>query len=162
MRLSHVRMIVLSGAVWLLIGLFLLIKGLSLLVTAAHLTAKPFLIKPLMALAGTREQAALLLVAVSLIVGFLKGKFVLTKTVRRGVERIFSFPSPVPLSKIYSWSAYLVIFLMMGMGMLMRALPISGDVRGAVDVAIGAALINGALFYFRCAFAAKGQRSFDN
>lgn len=162
MRINHVAMIILSGAVWLAIGLFLLIKGLSLVVAATHFTADPLLIKSLVKLAGTREQAALLLIAFALVVGFLKGKFVLTKTVKRGVERIFSFPSPVPLSKIYGLSAYLVIFLMMGMGMLMRSLPISGDVRGAVDVAIGAALINGALFYFRCAFAARGQRSFDN
>jgi hypothetical protein len=162
MRISHAFMIILSGAVWLLIGLFLLIKGLGLLVTAAHFSAEPFLITPLVNLAGTREQAALLLVALSLVVGFLKGRFVLAKTVKRSVERIFSFPSPVPLAKIYNKASYLIIFFMMGLGMLMRVLPISPDVRGAVDVAVGAALINGALLYFRCAFATKGQRSLDN
>jgi hypothetical protein len=49
-----------------------------------------------------------------------------------------------------------IIASMMFMGMAMRFVPISADIKGIVDVAVGSALINGAMQYFRLAFT-KGR-----
>jgi hypothetical protein len=40
---------------------------------------------------------------------------------------------------------------MMMLGMIFRYLPIPIDVRGFIDLAIGSALMNGAMLYFRAA-----------
>jgi hypothetical protein len=42
---------------------------------------------------------------------------------------------------------------MMALGLVFRFLPIPIDLRGLIDVAIGSALINGAMLYFRAARA---------
>jgi hypothetical protein len=131
MKINHLTAVVISGIVWFVIGLFLLTKGLNLLVFNE----------------GGRDEMALICIAGGLIVGFLKGRFILSKTARRTCGRIFSLPSPFPLNKIYPLSYYGLIAVMMGIGVVFRWLPVT--LHGFVDVAVGSALINGSLFYFR-------------
>ncbi len=127
--------ITISGLVWLAIGAFLLMKGLSL-ITAANLE---------------NEQAAVILISAGLLIGFVKGRFVLSKTVKRVVARIHSLPEPIRFSQVYSTSYYVLIGSMVLLGISMRWIPIPPEVRGTIDVAIGAALMNGAILYFRAA-----------
>lgn len=132
----------------------LLAKGLNLLVQAAHpeqFGAKAWILPSLTSLAGGKEQAALLLIALSLLVGFIKGRWVLVKSVQRTVTRILSQPAPLKFSQIYAKSYYFLILGMMGLGFLIKFLPLAADFKGMVDVAVGSALINGAILYFRCA-----------
>ncbi len=131
MKIKRTVAVIISGVLWLLIGLMLLTKGLNFLV------------------AGGREESALVLIAVGLLLGFVKGKFVLSKTVKRTVARIDALPAPIPLSKLYAPSYYLLILGMVLLGISLRWLPVPLEVRGTIDVAIGAALINGAQLYFR-------------
>lgn len=128
--------IALSGFTWFFIGAFLLYKGLHLIAEATHQ-------------GDLSHQAANVFIAVGLVVGFLKGRFVLVKTVRRVVSRITSLPLPIQFKDAYSPSYWILIASMMALGMIFRFLPISTEIRGAIDVAIGSALINGALLYFR-------------
>ena len=44
---------------------------------------------------------------------------------------------------------------MVFLGISMRFLPLAQDIRGFVDLTIGAALMNGALLYFRFGFACR-------
>ena len=125
----------LSGLVWLAIGVFLLRKGLSL-ITAAQMEG---------------DQAAIILITAGLLIGFVKGRFVLSKTVKRVVARILSLPEPIRFSQVYSASYYVLIGGMILLGISMRWIPIPQEVRGTIDVAIGAALMNGAVLYFRAA-----------
>lgn len=127
--------ITLSGFLWLAIGIFLLMKGLSL-VTAFYVNI---------------DQTTLLLIALGVALGFAKGNFVLRKTVARVVERIRSLPDPIQFSQIYSKGYYFLIGGMILLGITMRWLPIPEQVRGTIDIAIGCALITGALLYFRAA-----------
>ena len=89
------------------------------------------------------------MVAVCLMIGYLKGKHVLGKSAVRGIERIRAFPNPTSLGNIYSAKYYVLLAIMIGLGLSIKYLGLPHDVRGAIDVAIGAALINGALIYFR-------------
>jgi hypothetical protein len=98
---------------------------------------------------GGKEQAAAALIVVCLFIGFLKGRFVLSKSALRVVTRIRSLPNPAPLTSVYSWQYCLLIGVMILLGMGIRFFGVSDDVRGIVDIAIGSALINGAMHYFR-------------
>ncbi len=147
-------MIGLAGFVWLVVGLGLLTLGLRLIVETALVhqlfpTEGSSLISVVAPVSGGYEQAGMVLVAAALAVGYFKSRFVLAKTVRRAVARIRSFKEPTPIGKLYSPLFYLLIAAMIGLGALMRASGIPNDIRGLVDVAVGSALINGSVQYFR-------------
>lgn len=89
------------------------------------------------------------LMGVSLFIGFIKGRFVLRRTVLRVSSRILSLPLPIRIKDVYSLSYVCLIGSMMGLGVVFRFVPLPLDVKGMIDVAVGAALIQGALFYFR-------------
>ncbi len=134
--MKHRSWIALSGFIWFFVGVSLLYKGL-VFITEASL--------------GEKEAA--ILIATGLLIGFIKGRFVLAKTARRVVTRIAQLSLPIRFKDAYAPSYWAILALMMLLGMSFRYLPISAEVRGVIDVAIGSALINGALFYFRAARA---------
>lgn len=129
-HMKHKTIIAISGIVWFAIGFSLLRLGLHLL-----------------ALRG--DQLAVLLMAAGLIIGFFKGRFVLGKTALKGINRIESLPEPMPISQIYTPQFYGLIGFMIVLGMSIKYFGLGNDIRGTVDVAIGAALLNGSTFYFR-------------
>lgn len=126
--------ILFSGLLWLAAGISLLYKGLKLI------SAKP-------------ESSGTLLIAIGLCIGFFKGRYVLSKTVDRVVARLGTLPAQIPFKDAFSKSYWILIGSMMALGMLFRFLPIDPSFRGLIDVAIGSALINGAMLYFRKASA---------
>lgn len=158
MKLSHATWILFTGAVWFAIGSLLLSKGLGFIILAFHFpdTASS-LMASLNAVAGPGYQAALFIIFLGLLIGFFKGKFVLAKTVERVVSHIRSFPSPVALKNAYTPRYFILIALMMCLGMAFKWLPLKLDIKGFIDVAIGSALINGAVLYFRHVLALKKE-----
>lgn len=153
MRLSKTTWIAISGIVWFIVGIGLLTLGLNFIVYKAQIEIHETtsLIAKISPLSGGREQAALALIVVGLIVGFVKGRFVLVKTVRRVVERILSLEEPLKFSKVYSRNYLLLIGGMILLGLSMKWIGLPTEVRGLIDVAIGSALMNGASAYFRVA-----------
>ena len=155
MKLSPTIAIVLSGALWMIIGLFLLVKGLNLIVFATH--AQQFGVKaaliPHLTFGGGVERGAFVLIAFGLLVGLVKGRFVLVKTVKRVVAHILSLAPAVKIGEIYTWRYLLLIACMASLGIGIRFLHLPADVHGLIDVAIGSALVNGAMLYFRFAFS---------
>lgn len=154
LKLRHTTMIMISGLVWVGIGAMLLSIGLGLLLKSAQFEATlsgEFLpmMEAFIPFLADLEQAAIVIIALSLFVGFLKGRFVLSKSAFRTIAHIRSLPDPAPVSKMYGTSYYVLIGLMMGLGMTIKYLGIPNDIRGAVDVAVGSALLNGAMVYFR-------------
>lgn len=157
LKLRHTTLIVISGLVWMGIGTFLMTLGLGLLLKGAGFesaTGNYPLIEAFARYLGGNEQAVLLLLVVCLTVGYFKGKFVLGKSAHRGMKRIRSFSNPTSLTNIYSGTYYILIAFMIGLGMSIKYLGLPHDIRGAVDVAVGSALINGAMIYFRHARSA--------
>lgn len=150
MILSKHAWIIVSGIKWFAIGVMLLLKGLRLITAAAeHSAIQAPLIKYFQTFASNRHQASLLIVCLGLFIGFIKGRTVLAKTVGRITSRINLHSGGLTLSQAYDRKYWIVIGVMMALGMTLRFLPVPADIHGGVDVAIGSALINGAMIYFR-------------
>ena len=126
-----------SGLMWAMAGMMLLYKGLHIL---SELPS---------------QDAAIWLIAVGLFVGFLKGRFILSRTVKRVTAHIAALSEPVHFLEIYPKSYWILLGCMIGIGVLMRYTPT--DVRGFIDVAVGSALINGSILYFKAAKSMSQQ-----
>lgn len=151
LKLSHSTMTFVSGAIWMGIGVFLLQLGINLLFTPVFdINAASPLINLFKGILPHYE-ASIMIASVALYAGFLKGKHVLTKTAIKTVERIRSLPNPAPLTEMYGPKYLLLIAFMMGLGMCMKFFGLPNDIRGAIDIAVGSALINGAMHYLRSA-----------
>ena len=154
MQLSKRVWLVISGIQWLAIGGMLLVKGLRYLVPLVSSSDAPApLLQRLVPMAGSRQQAALLIISAALLIGFIKGRTVLAKAVSRIVDRIQLQEGLLSLNQVYDKRYYLILLIMVGLGFTMRALNLSHDIHGGIDVAIGAALINGGMLYFRRLYA---------
>lgn len=152
MKFSHTALAYISGIIWLVVGCFLLQLGLSLLSIAID-TAGPDKSLPMLhflrTYVGGYQEGAIALIMLALFIGYLKGKHVLGKSAQKGVEHISTFPNPTSLSNMYNAKYYILLGAMIALGMSIKFLGLPNDVRGTIDVAIGAALINGAMCYFR-------------
>ena len=102
LKVSHFTLIILSGLVWLAVGCFLLPLGLNFVVESIlkeNNTVSLPILNFLAPYTGGLEQAALIWIGFALLVGFLKGRTVFAKSVKRSVNRILELPSwrpPVP------------------------------------------------------------------
>ncbi len=161
MKLSHSKLIMISGLVWFAIGVYLLQMGLNLLIegiaNADTAGARYPLFNALKDYLGSVQTVALSLVVVALFIGYFKGRYVLGKSAAKGVERILTFPNPAHLKNLYSAKYYILIAVMISLGMSMRFFGVSNDVRGFVDAIIGSALINGAMIYFKLAQGVRAR-----
>jgi hypothetical protein len=154
-KFKHNTLIFLAGAVWLMIGIFLLSMGIHFVLETlrnpllSQIPGKFSLTSYLGGYFADKTHAMICMITIALLVGYFKGKMVLAKSVNRQIKRIETLPKPASLKHLYSKGYYLLIALMICLGMSMKFLPITLDTRGAIDIAIGSALINGAMLYFR-------------
>lgn len=147
-KMSHRSLIALAGAIWFIVGCCLLQLGLSLLIQAAQRQQQMALLRA-GSVFGGEEAAAVVLIAIALFVGHLKGRYLLRRAARRAIDRIRNLPNPSSIISLYAPRYYFLVAVMIGLGITMRLLGVSADLRGVIDVAVGAALINGALAYFQ-------------
>jgi len=160
-KCSHFLMIVISGVIWSMVGILLMTLGMHHLMDALRLwdeviiSTSPSLIKMVSYVFHKPQQALTAITAVCFLVGYAKGRFVLMRSVKSGVQRILAHPNPSEIKNIYAKKYYFLMALMMGLGMLLKVVKIPADIHGAIDLAIGAALIKGALGYFKYALAEK-------
>jgi hypothetical protein len=143
-----------AGMVWFVVGLGLMTLGIKFLLAVMN--------TPSLALASPHfsfvknfphkevQQVIFWILLVSLLVGYFKGRVALKRSADRQVQRI-ALLKEVGLKDMYSKGYYLLMLGMMGMGLIMKVLPITLEVRGAVDVAIGSALIQGSVHFFKAA-----------
>jgi hypothetical protein len=143
--------VAISGLSWMGIGGFLLYKGLNFLHAAALQTGT--LCERFQHVCGGPSQVATAFIALGLIIGFFKGRFVLSKTAERLCKRIAALPSPIRPSQVYPPQYLILLSTMIALGIALRFVPI--DIRGLIDVAIGSALLNGSSVYFRFAKTAS-------
>jgi len=149
MKVRQAVAIAISGMTWMGVGILLLTKGFSLILKPQPIESVPLFTPKLVSLAGSPQQAALILVCVGLFVGYLKGRFVLSKTANRVIARIVSLPNPLPISSIYPKSYLILLGTMIALGMSLKWISMPYDLKGMIDIAIGSALTNGSAFYFR-------------
>lgn len=159
MRIGHRLGIFVSGFVWLLIGLFLMYKGIFYTVFS-KLTYSPEaypLIRAVAFVTKNHEIATLILVFIALVLGLLKGRIALAKTANRTVKRLLAIPAPLSIKDLFPISYIALVMAMMLLGMSLKFLQIPFDIRGFIDIAVGSGLINGAVVYFKLSKALKTQ-----
>ena len=152
------KWIIFSGMTWLTIGGILMVKGLRWIVGSLYVAKSAPLVELASRIVGAPPQGALIVISMALLLGFVKGRVVLSKAVQRVILRLRSLPPPIRFSNAYDKRYMIVLGSMMALGFIFRFLPFPLDIRGAIDVAIGSALINGAMLYFREAFVPSYQR----
>jgi hypothetical protein len=148
MRLSRLNGIRVYGLLWLGAGLMLMSKGMPLLVKSAIREELP-LISFLKPFTGSSEQAAMVLVLFSLVLGLLKGRLVLAKAANKMMARLSAFSDPVSIGQLFTLRYCLILSVMILLGISLRFFHLPFDIHGMIDLAVGSALINGALVYFR-------------
>lgn len=162
MKFRHSTLMLFFGVVWFIVGVGLLQQGLKLLVNMSQLLSHNALdslplARPVAFWVGGLVEAAIVLIAFGLIVGYFKGRFILHKSVVRALNRLRTYPNPASLGAIYSPAYFILIIGMACLGMLISYFRVPADIRGFIDTAVGAALINGAVMAFRCAGKLKLQ-----
>lgn len=152
-KFSHAMLIALSGLIWFFVGIYLLPLGIHFLIDNGLNQG------PLMSLLSSLdiEEAGLILVAIGLAIGYFKGKHVFAKTVEKNVDRIRALPAPASLHHLYTVRYIVLLGTMILIGLSMRWFNLPLDVRGFIDVAVGSALINGSMLYFRKALLVRDQ-----
>jgi len=136
--MKHAHWILFSGLLWLAMGLFLLTKGFNLLTLHAG------------------KSGVVMWLVFAFLIGYMKGRFVFSKTVTRITRRILSLPLPISFSKVYPPAYWMLIGAMGFLGMIFRYL--SPEIRGFADVAVGSALFYGSLLYFQSAYQTASQQ----
>lgn len=133
------RLYTLAGTVWGLVGLFLVVRG-AIMYQAALDTQ------------NASQTALAVSIAVSIILGTVKGRFVLSKTARRNKSRIESIEEPLKIYHVYAKSFYILIIGMIGLGIALRTWNeyLGGYiVVGAIYCGIGLALMVSSLVYWK-------------
>ncbi len=153
-KTNHRTLYAISGAIWLGIGVMLLNLGLGFLMQGfqAGVFVKDGysgLFMWLSSVSGGFDNAAIIMVALSLVLGLAKGRFVMQKAALKSSVRIAKLANPTSITNLYTRSNLILIAGMMGLGMLMKILALPLDIRGAIDTAVGCALMQGSLAYFR-------------
>ena len=98
-----------------------------------------------------------MIIALALIVGFLKARFILSKTANRVIGNIVKSPEPAHFSVAFTKGYLILIGCMAALGMAINLLGMPLDFRGFIDAAIGSALINGSVFYIRSFLAVRSK-----
>jgi len=108
-----------------------------------HLFAAPFLWTAIGVLLMVRGwgwldpgEGRLLFLAAGLL-GALKSLFILDKIARRSLDRIIRFQDGTCLGAVYSWKTWLLVFLMVVAGIVLRGLTQPGPFIGILYCAVG-------------------------
>lgn len=144
MKLTYSRSIYFCALIWGMIGLRLLSKGMMYF-SLAHQSGDYFVSvsSPL------KENLFSIWISISLLLGWIKGKFILTKSVDRMVRHIVSFDEPLKWKSLFPKSFFMVMFAMMLLGLSLKHLPLSDYIKGGMDTTIATALLYGAWIFYR-------------
>jgi len=154
MGFKKYQLITIAGFVWFTVGLALLIKGLYLILFAAHLSGQkggPLLSALMYAFTGAIFPSILTMILFGLLLGLAKGKWAFGRAAKRTVQRIYPMRGKIHLSKLYRLHDIMLIVSMIALGRLMNWVHVPRDIHGLIDIAVGSALVNGAMIYFRYA-----------
>jgi hypothetical protein len=121
----------LAFAIWLAGGVVLVMLGVTRLMYAPE----------------TAPMVMGLSCLAAVVIGFAKGKFVLSKTARKNVARINQMVQPQKAINVYSLPSWLMISLMVLISIALNVGQVPDMVRGAVNLGIGLALIVSSFVY---------------
>lgn len=153
MKISKNAAILLSFSLWFCIGTMLLYKGMNYLYESMMYQTVTRSEQPILGffshLLGSTDYALLGIVFVSAFFGYVKGYVALRKAADRMITRIAPYGGKVPLEVVFpKWYIGLIGGMML-LGMGVKYLPLTSDLRGMVDTAVGFALLNGSTFFLK-------------
>ncbi len=129
----------LAGSLWALVGLFLIVRGAVMYQTALDTQ-------------NASQTALAVSITLSVLLGIIKGRFVLSKTARRNKSRIDSLEEPLKVHHVYTKSFYFLIAGMILLGVTLRTFNeyLGGYVVvAAIYCGIGLALMVSSLVYWK-------------
>ena len=101
------RLLQVAGLIWIIVGLFLIYRGSGLYNLAVIEQ-------------NTGKETLIISVILGVVIGIIKGKFVLSKTALRNRNRINQLVPPISIHQIFSGAFYGLIAGMMVLGFLLR------------------------------------------
>ena len=133
------RLLQIAGLIWVIVGLFLIYRGSGLYNLAVIEQ-------------NTSKETLIISIILGVVIGILKGKFVLSKTALRNRNRINQLVPPISIHQVFSGPFYGFIAGMVILGLLLREF--NGYLGGYVVVAsvycgIGMALIAASKVYWK-------------
>ncbi len=111
----------LSAALWSVIGLMLVSKGM-------------FRLLPL-------PEYKLLIVGSACLAAMIKSKFMLDRAATKGIKRILTFEDGTCLGAVYSIKTWLLVLCMIGMGVILRSSSLPMTLLSFIYLTIGLALM---------------------
>lgn len=108
-----------AGSIWILVGIFLMLRGIQWL----YGIEKLWIIIP------------------GILIGTVKALFMLEPSANKNIKRILEGGNRKCLGAVYSWKTWLLVFLMMGMGCLLRNSTLPKEFLGLFYVSIGWGLL---------------------
>ncbi len=154
LKVSHTTLLRVSGCVWFCIGVMLLRLGIQFSLRSLD--------HPEETLFNLSENGIIVLLAIAIGIGTLKGKIILKKTALRACQRITLLDNPASLFSLYGPASYAIIAVMMSLGICMNYFHTPCDIRGFIDIAVGSALTQGSLHYFRYTASQTLQQETDS
>ncbi len=138
----------LAGGMWCCIGVTLLVRGLSFIQMLMENNIQGPLVNFLSRFSLSQAfSTPIILLLIGVLIGFIKGNTVLKKAAEKNIVRLIGMEK-IALWNIFPVSGWAIMLVMMVVGMMIKMLGISPDVRGVVLVAVGSALIQGGMTYF--------------
>ncbi|MCH8157352.1 MAG: hypothetical protein IID18_06320 [Nitrospinae bacterium] len=137
--MSKQRLTQVAGGVWGIVGTFLIYRGTLLYQLAVQEQ-------------NSTQQAIIISLVLALVLGLVKGRFVLSKTARRNRDRIDKLTAPLKVHQVFAGPFYGFIAGMMLLGFLIRTFNtyLGGYVVvGAVYCGIGMALLTASRVYWK-------------
>jgi len=122
-------MLLIAGLLWVAVGIMLLIFAWRWLV-------------------GYKGIYTWVFVTAGLAVALIKYFLVFVKMADHNLYRIAKMEERVPAYKIYTAGTYILIFVMMGLGILARKTAFPRACLASIDIAIGLGLLLGSLRFF--------------
>ncbi len=126
-KLAPQRLKLLAFAIWMIGGLVLSSLGYQRLMDPTN----------------TLTNGVYITLALAAVIGVVKGKFVLGKTVKKNIARIDSMTEPHKPINVYSKASWIVISVMVLIAVSLNSgwIPVNLAIRGAINIGIGLALI---------------------
>lgn len=130
-------LIALAGVVWSVVGFILCKVALDWLSLTSPSRVIPF------------GSAGVILALLIHYFGF-------RKLVNRNTERILSKDGKVCIFAFQAWKSYLIVAVMVGMGITLRASPLPREYLAVIYIGFGGAMILSSLRYYRLCYRVTG------
>lgn len=162
-KLSHTTFVLILGVLCFSIGSILLPLGLNNLIDCLLLENRDNshpLLNMLSPFVGGLDTAALVLIAIALFLGYIKGTRIFAKSALNTVTRICTLENPASITSLCTPSYLVLLLALCGLLFLLYFIP--EDLSGIIEITLGSASIHGAMTFFRQSFSVHKNANAQN